>query len=167
MCRTHSRVPGFELFVAGQSGNGAVEDNQRLCEFIYRTFAISHPHHSHPGNMAPDIPDLPCEFSDQPAQQHASLFNHHRRRPHQRGCWQFNTRLQWAAWAWTRLRDASWRINTAQLEEIGKYALTIWPYHATWRDWPWPRYRFHRGGVSSTPSPGQTSQHCSSKGETH
>jgi len=29
-------IPGFELFVAGRSGNGAIEDNVRLCRFIYR-----------------------------------------------------------------------------------------------------------------------------------
>src|SRR5215207_8077397 len=29
-------VPGFELFVGGRSGNGAVDDNRRLCEFLYR-----------------------------------------------------------------------------------------------------------------------------------
>src|SRR6266567_2861724 len=29
-------VPGFELFVAGRSGTGAVDDNRRLCEFVYR-----------------------------------------------------------------------------------------------------------------------------------
>src|SRR5262245_64172097 len=29
-------VPGFELFVAGRSGRGAVDDNVRLCEFLYR-----------------------------------------------------------------------------------------------------------------------------------
>ena len=29
-------IPGFELFVGGKSGQGAAEDNQRLCEFIYR-----------------------------------------------------------------------------------------------------------------------------------
>ena len=29
-------IPGFELFVAGRSGTGAVDDNRRLCEFIYR-----------------------------------------------------------------------------------------------------------------------------------
>ena len=29
-------IPGFELFVGGRSGTGAVEDNRRLCEFIYR-----------------------------------------------------------------------------------------------------------------------------------
>src|SRR5689334_7161980 len=34
--------PGFELFVAGRSGTGAVDDNRRLCEFIYRNLgAIS------------------------------------------------------------------------------------------------------------------------------
>jgi nicotinamidase-related amidase len=29
-------IPGHELFVGGRSGMGAVEDNLRLCEFIYR-----------------------------------------------------------------------------------------------------------------------------------
>ena len=28
-------IPDFELFVGGRSGNGAVEDNIRLCQFIY------------------------------------------------------------------------------------------------------------------------------------
>ena len=36
-------IPGFELFVGGNSGQGAVEDNQRLCEFIYRNLSsITH-----------------------------------------------------------------------------------------------------------------------------
>src|SRR5881397_761627 len=29
-------IPDFELFVAGRSGSGAVEDNRRLCQFVYR-----------------------------------------------------------------------------------------------------------------------------------
>ena len=29
-------IPGYELFVGGRSGNGAVQDNVRLCRFIYR-----------------------------------------------------------------------------------------------------------------------------------
>jgi nicotinamidase-related amidase len=29
-------LPDFELFVGGKSGRGAIEDNIRLCEFIYR-----------------------------------------------------------------------------------------------------------------------------------
>ncbi|MGK7954016.1 MAG: isochorismatase, partial [Crocosphaera sp.] len=32
-------LPDFELFVTGKSGKGAVEDNIRLCEFIYRNLA--------------------------------------------------------------------------------------------------------------------------------
>ncbi|MGB5595777.1 MAG: isochorismatase, partial [Crocosphaera sp.] len=33
-------IPDFELFVAGKSGNGAVEDNIRLCQFIYRNLGF-------------------------------------------------------------------------------------------------------------------------------
>jgi nicotinamidase-related amidase len=33
-------IPDFELFVAGKSGMGAVEDNIRLCEFIYRNLNV-------------------------------------------------------------------------------------------------------------------------------
>jgi hypothetical protein len=29
-------IPDFELFVAGQSGTGAMDDTRRLCEFVYR-----------------------------------------------------------------------------------------------------------------------------------
>ncbi|AFZ26399.1 hypothetical protein Cylst_4305 [Cylindrospermum stagnale PCC 7417] len=33
-------IPEFELFVGGQSGTGAVDDNKRLCEFIYRNLGV-------------------------------------------------------------------------------------------------------------------------------
>ena len=33
-------IPEFELFVGGQSGTGAVDDNVRLCEFIYRNLGV-------------------------------------------------------------------------------------------------------------------------------
>jgi nicotinamidase-related amidase len=32
-------TPGFELFVAGRSGTGALDDSRRLCEFLYRNLA--------------------------------------------------------------------------------------------------------------------------------
>ncbi|MBE0595363.1 MAG: isochorismatase [Gemmatimonadales bacterium] len=35
-CQNTFCIPGFELFVGGRSGTGAVEDNVRLCEFVYR-----------------------------------------------------------------------------------------------------------------------------------
>jgi hypothetical protein len=34
-------IPGFELYVGGRSGTGAVDDNRRLCEFIYRHLGIT------------------------------------------------------------------------------------------------------------------------------
>lgn len=35
-CQNTFCIPDFELFVAGRSGTGAVDDNVRLCRFIYR-----------------------------------------------------------------------------------------------------------------------------------
>jgi nicotinamidase-related amidase len=35
-CQNTFCIPDHELFVAGRSGSGAVDDNRRLCEFIYR-----------------------------------------------------------------------------------------------------------------------------------
>jgi nicotinamidase-related amidase len=32
-------TPGFELFVAGRSGSGAVEDSRRICSLVYRNLA--------------------------------------------------------------------------------------------------------------------------------
>jgi nicotinamidase-related amidase len=32
-------TPGFELFVAGRSGTGALDDSRRLCAFLYRNLA--------------------------------------------------------------------------------------------------------------------------------
>ena len=39
-CQNTFCIPEFELFVAGRSGKGAVEDNVRLCEFIYRNMGL-------------------------------------------------------------------------------------------------------------------------------
>lgn len=35
-CQNTFCLPEFELFVGGRSGRGAIEDNVRLCEFLYR-----------------------------------------------------------------------------------------------------------------------------------
>jgi nicotinamidase-related amidase len=39
-CQNTFCSPEFELFVAGRSGMGAVEDNVRLCEFLYRNLGV-------------------------------------------------------------------------------------------------------------------------------
>ena len=39
-CQNTFCIPGYELFVAGRSGRGAVDDNTRLCGFIYRNLDV-------------------------------------------------------------------------------------------------------------------------------
>src|SRR5689334_10381701 len=39
-CQNTFCLPDFELFVGGSSGRGAIDDNVRLCEFIYRNLGI-------------------------------------------------------------------------------------------------------------------------------
>jgi len=54
-----SRTPSafLELFVGGQSGSGAVDDNVRLCEFIYRNLGLISALHPR------SIPTRQCKFS--------------------------------------------------------------------------------------------------------
>ena len=33
-------LPNFELYVRGRTGTGAVDDNRRLCEFVYRNLDV-------------------------------------------------------------------------------------------------------------------------------
>jgi nicotinamidase-related amidase len=39
-CQNTFCIADFELFVGGQSGTGAIDDNVRLCEFIYRNLCL-------------------------------------------------------------------------------------------------------------------------------
>ncbi len=122
-------LPNFELFVAGRSGNGAVEDNQRLCQFIYRNLHR--------------ITDICPTMDTHQAMQifHAIFFvNEHNEHPApftlisvediSTGKWRFNPalcqRLGWSE------EEANRYIAhyVSRLKESGKYELTIWPYHA-------------------------------------
>lgn len=39
-CQNTFCTPGFELFVAGRSGNAAVLDSARICEFVYKNLGL-------------------------------------------------------------------------------------------------------------------------------
>jgi nicotinamidase-related amidase len=122
-------IPEFELYVGGRSGRGAVEDNTRLCEFIYRNLG--------------DITHITATMDTHSAMQifHAVFF------VDQDG----NHPAPYTDIHAAELRDAKWTFNPAlasefsiapeygqqmmihyaeALEKKGKYALTIWPYHA-------------------------------------
>jgi nicotinamidase-related amidase len=121
-------IPGFELFVAGRSGNGAVDDNRRLCEFLYRNL----------GAITAIIPTLDTHRATQIF--HAAwLIDEEGRHPEpytlvsvedvESGRWKVNppvvesTGIE-ADYAQRQLLD-----YTRKLAESGKYNLTIWPYH--------------------------------------
>jgi nicotinamidase-related amidase len=122
-------VPDFELFVAGRSGSGAVDDSRRLCEFVYRNlgtitqiFPSLDTHHAmqvfhaiwlvdeqgnHPGPYALISPD------DVEA-----------------GQWKVNGAVAEALGIGVDYAERHLAHYTRRLAEGGKYDLTIWPYHA-------------------------------------
>lgn len=123
-------LPDYELFVAGRSGTGAVEDNVRVCRFIYRNLGTITAIHAtldthnafqifHPAFWVDEAGDHPepmtvIELEDV-----------------ERGRWRVNPlaapNLDYDA---RDELDAYARHYVRRLAEAGKYALMIWPYHA-------------------------------------
>lgn len=122
-------LPGFELYVGGRSGSGAVDDNRRLVEFIYRNLgritritATLDTHRArqifHPLFFVDAAGDHPAPFTD----IHAADL--------EAGRWRFNPALA-AELGVTPEYGQQVALHYARsLEARGKYALTIWPYHA-------------------------------------
>ena len=123
-------LPGFELYVGGQSGNGAIEDNIRLCEFIYRNLhcfteiiatmdthvamQIFHPifwlneqgEHPTPGRTIISHQDI------------------------EKGVWKVNPAVVPNFFGWDYSRLEAYALHYARhLDQTGKYPLFIWPYH--------------------------------------
>jgi nicotinamidase-related amidase len=121
-------IPSYELFVGGCSGRGAVEDNQRLCEFIYHNLA----------SITKIIITMDTHF---PIQIFHPIFwvdesgNHpepytiitlddlstHR--------WRYNPLITQSLPTISDMQQyVEYYVKTLTYE--GKYDLTIWPYHA-------------------------------------
>jgi nicotinamidase-related amidase len=122
-------VPEFELFVAGRSGRGAVDDSRRLCEFVYRNlgaitqiFPSLDTHRAmqvfHAIWLVDDAGEHPAPYTLVSADDVAA------------GRWKVNPAI-----AESLKIDAGYAARhlahyTRRLAEGGKYDLTIWPYHA-------------------------------------
>jgi nicotinamidase-related amidase len=122
-------IPEFELYVGGPSGTGAVDDNRRLCEFIYRNLAV--------------ITEIcPTMDTHQAMQIFHSIFLVNDKGEHpepytlisskdiEQGLWQFNPELSSSLNIDETYGQEYVRHYTRQLKKGGKYDLTIWPYHA-------------------------------------
>ncbi len=124
-------LPEFELFVGGKSGQGAVEDNVRLCKFIYRNL----------GKISKIIPTLDTHTT---MQIFHPIFwvNEQEKHPTpsattispedlDKGLWRVNPAVasDVASGDYSALQDYAYHYVN-QLTQRGKYPLTIWPYHS-------------------------------------
>ncbi len=122
-------LPEFELYVGGRSGRGAVEDNIRLCQFIYRNLhritriAATLDTHTamqifHSVFLVDDQGNHPGPLTMVTAEDIRS------------GRWQFNPAMGESLGVATEAGQTQLAYYTAELQRRGKYDLTIWPYHA-------------------------------------
>jgi nicotinamidase-related amidase len=122
-------IPDFELFVAGRSGTGAVDDNRRLCEFIYRNL----------GAITQVFPSLDTHHAMQVF--HAIWLVDEEGNPPppyslvtpedvEAGRWRVNEPVAEALGLDVDYATRHLAHYTRQLADGGKYDLTIWPYHA-------------------------------------
>ncbi|MFC1488781.1 isochorismatase [Thermodesulfobacteriota bacterium] len=122
-------IPGYELYVGGSSGTAAIDDNQRLCEFIYRNL---------------DVITQICPTMDthQTMQIFHSIFIVNEKGEHpapytlipaediEKRVWRFNPEVARSLNIDEDYGQEFLRHYTRKLKAGGKYDLTIWPYHA-------------------------------------
>ncbi len=122
-------IPGFELFVAGRSGTGAVDDNARLAEFVYRNlgtitqiFPSLDTHHAmqvfHAIWLVDEHGEHPAPYTLVSAEDVAA------------GRFRVNAAVAKALGIDAGYAERHLAHYTRRLAEGGKYDLTIWPYHA-------------------------------------
>jgi nicotinamidase-related amidase len=122
-------VPEFELFVAGRSGRGAVDDSRRLCDFVYRNlgaitqiFPSLDTHHPmqvfHAVWLVDEHGEHPAPYTLVSADDVAA------------GRWMINPAVADSLGLDPDYAGRHLEYYTRRLAEGGKYDLTIWPYHA-------------------------------------
>ena len=123
-------LPDFELFVSGKSGRGAIEDNIRLCEFIYR----------HLGSITEIIPTMDSHTAMQifhpifwlnDAGEHPEPATMISLAEVEQGIWKVNSDLAYSLTQGNVDKLEKHALHYVQkLSDDGKYPLTIWPYHS-------------------------------------
>jgi nicotinamidase-related amidase len=122
-------IPDFELFVAGRSGTGAVDDNRRLCAFLYRNL----------GTITQIFPSLDTHQAMQVFHaiwlvdedgNHPPPYTLVSAEDVEVGRWRVNTAVAEALGLDLDYAERHLANYTRRLAEGGKYDLTVWPYHA-------------------------------------
>ncbi len=122
-------IPGFELYVGGRSGKGAIDDNRRLCKFLYRNLdAITQICPTMDTHQAMQIFHAIYLINDNG--EHPSPFTLISEEDILKGLWRFNPALSYSFHITEQYGQQHLLHYTRKLKEGGKYDLTIWPYHA-------------------------------------
>lgn len=122
-------IPDFELYVGGRSGRGAVEDNVRLCEFIYRKLGtITRITATLDTHLTMQV--FHAIFFVDKAGNHPAPYTDVHVSELQDGKWTFNPALADQFDIAPEYGQQMMIRYAEQLQKSGKYALTIWPYHA-------------------------------------
>ena len=122
-------IPGFELFVAGRSGSAAVDDNRRLCAFVYRNLrsitqiiSTMDTHRAmqifHPVALVDERGTHPAPYTLVSAEEV------------ERGAWRVSPELCLALGRDPDLAQRHLLHYARALEKSGRHRLTIWPYHS-------------------------------------
>jgi nicotinamidase-related amidase len=122
-------IPDFELFVAGRSGTGAVDDNRRLCEFVYRNLgAITQVYPSLDTHQAMQVFHAIWLVDEQG--NHPDPYTLVTAADVQSGRWRANPAVADALGRDLDYLERHLAHYAGRLSAGGKYDLTIWPYHA-------------------------------------
>lgn len=118
-------IPEFELFVAGRSGMAAVEDNTRLCRFIYENLSsITRIHATLDTHTAMQI--FHSVFLVDDAGNHPEPMTAVSLEDVESGRWKVNPRVSVELGV-----DQEYLIHYCRsLSRDGLYSLMVWPYHA-------------------------------------
>ncbi|MCI0520645.1 MAG: isochorismatase [Chloroflexi bacterium] len=121
-------IPGFELFVGGRSGLGAVEDNRRLCEFIYRNLgSLAQITATLDTHTAMQIFHPVCLVDAQG--EHPAPLTQVSYEDIEQGRWRFNPQVAASLGIDPDYGQQHLLHYARTLHARGKYDLTIWPYH--------------------------------------
>ncbi|MBA2331474.1 MAG: isochorismatase [Actinobacteria bacterium] len=122
-------TPGFELFVGGRSGTGALDDSRRLCEFVYRNLgAITQVFPTLDTHQALQIFHRVLLLDEQG--RHPEPFTQVTAEDVASGRWRINPAAADGLGLDANYAEEHLRYYTAALEKGGKYSLTVWPFHA-------------------------------------
>lgn len=123
-------IPDFELFVGGRSGQGAVDDNTRLCEFVYRNL----------GHLTELIVTMDTHLATQifhpvfwvnAAGEHPPAMTMITPDDLAVGLWKANPAIApYLTQGDVETLQAYAVHYVRKLSRDGKYPLTIWPYHS-------------------------------------